>query len=198
MLDRADFTSLAESLGATRRDFEYRLFGREAYQQFTTMAARGPAVAALTIADVVTGSVQTLPLTLTLISAVEKFQGGHAAYPAVEDGMLRGYCSHRGLFDALGRAMPLETPVSDLMRQAPPTPPKGSGAKAEVLQSMRPPGAARSRSGVRRAGRKESRERTQCDEKRRGQLMREHAHDPRGGGHEQREVGTGLKEARKP
>jgi NADH:ubiquinone reductase (H+-translocating) len=121
VLDREDFADLAESLGALKRDLEHSLFARRAYERFTAMEAKDPAVGALTVADVMTRSAQTLPLTLPLADTVEKFQGGHAAFPVVEDGILKGYCSRRELFDALGRGLPLETPLRDFMRQTPPT-----------------------------------------------------------------------------
>jgi NADH:ubiquinone reductase (H+-translocating) len=121
VLDRADFTGLAESLGALQRDLEHSLFGQRAYGWFTTVAARNPAVRALTVADVMTRSVQTLPLELTLADILEKFRGGHAAFPIAEGEILRGYCSRRELFRALGRGLSLDTPVRDFMRQPPPS-----------------------------------------------------------------------------
>lgn len=84
VLERADFTGLAESLGALQRDLEQALFARRAYGRFTTMAAKNPAVGALTISDVMTRSVQTLPLELPLAETVERFQGGQAAFPVTE------------------------------------------------------------------------------------------------------------------
>jgi CBS domain-containing protein len=85
------------------------------------MAARDPAVAALTVADVMSRSVDTLPLMFPLGDTLEKFQGGHSAFPIVEEGILKGYCSRRELFDAMGRGLPLGTPARDFMRTAPPT-----------------------------------------------------------------------------
>jgi NADH dehydrogenase len=121
VLDRADFTGLAESLGALQRDLEQSLFGQRAYEWFTTIAARNPAVAALTVADVMTRSVQSLPLELSLADTLEKFRGGHAAFPISEGETLRGYCSRRELFSALGRGLSLDTPVRDFMRQPSPS-----------------------------------------------------------------------------
>src|SRR5215470_1477153 len=66
-----------------------------------------------------TRSVQTLPLELPLADTVEKFQGGHAAFPVAEGEILRGYCSRREVFSALGRDLPFQTPVRDFMQQAP-------------------------------------------------------------------------------
>ena len=66
-----------------------------------------------------TRSVQTLPLDLALADTVKKFQGGHVAFPIAEGEILKGYCSRRELFSALGRGLPIETPVRDFMRQAP-------------------------------------------------------------------------------
>jgi len=119
IIDPADFDNLAESLGALRREMEHSLFAREAYEHLTTLAAKNPAVAALTVADVMTRSVQTLSLDLTLVDAVAKFQAGHVAFPIVEGEILKGYCSRRELFAALGRGLPFDTPVRVFMRQAP-------------------------------------------------------------------------------
>jgi NADH:ubiquinone reductase (H+-translocating) len=118
VLEPADFIRLAESLGVLQRDVEYALFARRAYEHFTTLAARNPAVGALTVADVMTRSVQTLPLDLSLVDTVAKFQGGHAAFPIAEGDVLKGYCGRRELFAALGRGLPFHTPVRDFMRQA--------------------------------------------------------------------------------
>ena len=117
VLDRAEFTDLAESLGALQRDLELALFARRAYTSFITIAARNPAVRALRVADVMTRSIQTLPPELPLADTIEKFQGGHAAFPIVEGEILKGYCGRRELFSALGRGLPFETPVRDFMRQ---------------------------------------------------------------------------------
>jgi NADH dehydrogenase len=121
VLDREDFTVLAESLGALQRDLEHSLFARRAYERSRAMAAKDPAVNALTVADVMTRSVDTLPLVFPLGDTLEKFQGGHTAFPIVEDEILKGYCSRRELLNALGRGLPFGTPVRDFMRPAPPT-----------------------------------------------------------------------------
>jgi len=119
VVDRADFTSLGESLGTLQKDLELALFARTTYTRFIATVARNPAVGTLTVADVMTRSVQTLPLELPLADTAEKFQGGHAAFPVAEGEILRGYCSRREVFSALGRGLPFQTPVRDFMRQAP-------------------------------------------------------------------------------
>jgi len=119
VVDRGDFSGLAESLGLLQKDIELALFARTAYTRFTTMVAKDPAVASLTVRDVMTRSVETLPPELSLAAAVEKFQGGRAAFPVVEGEILRGYCSRRELFSALNRGLPFETPVRDFMQEAP-------------------------------------------------------------------------------
>ena len=119
IVERADFSRLAESLGVLQKDLELALFARTAYTRFTAVVARHPVVGTLTVADVMTRSVRTLPLELTLAETVEKFQDGHAAFPIVEGEILRGYCSRRELFSALGRNLPFETPVRDFMQKAP-------------------------------------------------------------------------------
>jgi CBS domain-containing protein len=81
--------------------------------------ARHPAVGTLTVGDVMTRSVQTLPIDLTLAETVEKFQGGRAAFPIAEGEILRGYCSRREVFSALSRGLPFETPVRDFMQKTP-------------------------------------------------------------------------------
>lgn len=119
IMEPADFNGLAESLGALQREVEHSMFAREAYENFTTLAARNPAIGALTVGDVMTRSVETLPLDLSLADAVAKFQSGHIAFPIAEGGLLKGYCSRRELFAALGRGLSFQTPVRDFMRQAP-------------------------------------------------------------------------------
>jgi NADH:ubiquinone reductase (H+-translocating) len=119
VVDRADFTSMAESLGTLQKDLELALFARTAYTRFTAMVANDPSVGNLTVADVMTRSIETLPVELSLADAVEKFQSGHAAFPVAEGQILRGYCSRREVFSALGRGLPLQTPVRDFMQQAP-------------------------------------------------------------------------------
>ena len=114
-----DFADLTESLGALQKELENSLFARQAYEHLTALAARNPTVGSLTVADVMTRSVQTLPLDLTLVDTVARFQGGHIAFPITEGEILKGYCSRRELFTALGRGLPFETPVRDFMRQAP-------------------------------------------------------------------------------
>jgi NADH dehydrogenase len=137
VIGSADFAGLAESLGALRKELEHSLFAREAYEQFTTLAAQNPAVGALTVADVMTRSIQTLPPDLTLLDAIAKFQGGHVAIPIAEGEILKGYCSRRELFAALGRGLPFQTPVRDFMCQAPHTVSETDAVLAASLDFLR-------------------------------------------------------------
>jgi NADH:ubiquinone reductase (H+-translocating) len=121
VIEPADFKGLAESLGVLQREVEHSLFARDAYEKFTTLAASNPAIGALTVGDVMTRSVQSLPPDLSLADAVAKFQSGYIAFPIAEGGILKGYCSRRELFAAMGRGLPFQTPVRDFMRQAPHT-----------------------------------------------------------------------------
>jgi NADH:ubiquinone reductase (H+-translocating) len=119
ILEPKDFTRLAESLGVLQKDLEYALFARRAYEHFTTLSARNPAIATLTVADVMTHSVLTLPPELSLVDTVARFRGGAAAFPIVEGEILKGYCGRRELFMALSRGLPFDTPIHEFMRQAP-------------------------------------------------------------------------------
>jgi len=73
----------------------------------------------ITVADVMTRSVQTLPLELSLADTVKKFQTGHAAFSITKGEILKGYCSRRELFSALGRGLPFSTPLRNFMRDSP-------------------------------------------------------------------------------
>lgn len=119
VLDREEFTSLAQSLGALQTDLENSLFAQRTYARFTALAAKNPAVGALTVGDVMNRSVQSLPVDLSLGDTVKKFQDGHAAFLVSEGQTLKGYCGRRELFSALGRGLPFETPIREFMRQAP-------------------------------------------------------------------------------
>jgi NADH:ubiquinone reductase (H+-translocating) len=121
VIEPADFARLAESLGALQRELRTSLFARRVYQHFTTLAAMNPAVRALTVADVMGRSAQTLPPDLSLADVLSKCQGGHIAFPVTENEILKGYCGRAELFAALGQGLPFDTPVRDFMRKAPHT-----------------------------------------------------------------------------
>ena len=65
--------------------------------------------------DVMTRSVQTLPLELTLADTLEKFQDGHSAFPIAEGEILRGYRQFAGAFQRAESRSAFLTPVRDFM-----------------------------------------------------------------------------------
>ena len=135
-VDRADYNGLAESLGVLQKDLELALFARTAYTKFGTMVVKDPAVGKLTVGDVMTRSVESLPLELTLADVVLRFQGGHAAFPVAEGEILKGYCSRRELFSALGRDLPFETPVRDFMQKNPLSVKEADGVLAATAEFL--------------------------------------------------------------
>jgi hypothetical protein len=116
VLERADFIGLAESPGTLQRGLEQACSHAgltDGSQRFRPKSCRRT----FAISDVMSRAVQTLPLELSFAENVEKFQGGQPSQS--QPVQLKGYCSLRELFIALGRGLRLDTSVRDFMRQAP-------------------------------------------------------------------------------
>lgn len=117
-LVREDFMRLSESLGALQKDIHRSMLARSGYQRFMEMVKQEPHFALAKVSEVMSQPAHTLPLTLTLEEAVERFHGDKPGYPVVdENGILRGYCGRSELYEALSGIISIKTLVVDFMRK---------------------------------------------------------------------------------
>jgi NADH dehydrogenase len=120
-LRRDDFERLAQFDTEVRKELQRASVALKGYRGLMEMVKDNPLLTSVKVAEIMTSPVETLSANSSLLEAMERFDGGHPGY-AVTDrgGVLRGYCGREELYEAIRGMPPLDTRVSDFMRENPP------------------------------------------------------------------------------
>ena len=116
-----DFERLAQFDTEVRKELQRASAALKGYRGLMAMVKDNPLLTSLKVAEVMASPPETLLANSSLVVAMERFDGGHPGYPVTDQsGVLRGYCGREELYEALRGMPPLDTRVSDFMRENPP------------------------------------------------------------------------------
>ena len=120
-LRRDDFERLAQFDTEVRKELQRASAALKGYRGLMAMVKDDPLLSSVKVAQVMTSPAETLSANSALADAMERFEGGRPGYPVTDQsGVLQGYCGREELYEAIRGLPPLDTRVSDFMRENPP------------------------------------------------------------------------------
>jgi NADH dehydrogenase len=115
---RDDFERISQTVTSLGAEIQRPSSAVRGYEALMEMVRNQPRLASMTVAEEMLSPAETLSPGTSLREAVNRFNGGAAGYPVVdESGRLEGYCGRAELFRALRGGTPLETEASEFMRK---------------------------------------------------------------------------------
>jgi NADH dehydrogenase len=120
-LHRDDFDLLARSDTEVRKELQRASAALKGYTGLMAMVRDNPLLASVKVAEVMTSPAETLSANHSLVDTMESFDGGCPGLPVTDQsGVLHGYCGREELYEAIRGMLPLDSPVSEFMREDPP------------------------------------------------------------------------------
>jgi NADH dehydrogenase len=120
-LHRDDFDLLARSDTEVRKELQRASAALKGYTGLMAMVKDNPLLASVKVAEVMTSPAETLSANHSLVDTMESFDGGCPGLPVTDQsGVLHGYCGREELYEAIRGMLPLDSPVSEFMREDPP------------------------------------------------------------------------------
>jgi NADH dehydrogenase len=119
LIDRGTFGSLTQHLDFLRTALERSAHGSRSAAALLETARDHPLLNAVSVSEVMSRPVVTLPVELTLADALHKSQElGKGAYPVVDRaGNIVGLCTRTDFYNALQQFRPPSTPLAEIMHQ---------------------------------------------------------------------------------
>jgi len=119
VVDKNSFHQLTGRLEFLRAALERGVQGRQSANTLLETARDHPLLGQLTVRQVMSQPVTTLPVDLNFAEALRRGRELHkGAYPVVDaEGLMVGLCTRTDFYRALQRLQPPETPLADIMRK---------------------------------------------------------------------------------
>jgi NADH dehydrogenase len=116
----ADFERLAKSDTEVHKDLQRAAAALKGYKSFMAMVKGNPFLSLARVAEIMTSPPETLSANHSLAEAIRRLDGGGMGYPVTDQsGVLQGYCGREEVYEALRWLLPLDTRVSEFMRENP-------------------------------------------------------------------------------